>query len=41
MCQCVPVECRQLTHRSFATPKWLEYTLAYLGTLGNQQVGGA
>ncbi|PSC75319.1 Palmitoyl-monogalactosyldiacylglycerol delta-7 desaturase, chloroplastic [Micractinium conductrix] len=29
---------RQLTHRSFATPKWLEYTLAYLGTLGNQQL---
>lgn len=26
--------CRQLTHRSFATPKWLEYILAYLGTLG-------
>eukprot|EP00887_Chlorella_sp_A99_P004239 scaffold15.g4239.t1 len=25
---------RQLTHRSFCCPKWLEYTLAYLGTMG-------
>ncbi|GAB4819844.1 hypothetical protein N2152v2_006890 [Parachlorella kessleri] len=25
---------RQLTHRSFTCPKWLEYFLAYLGTLG-------
>lgn len=26
--------CRQLTHRSFTSPKWVEYALAYLGTLG-------
>ena len=24
---------RQLTHRSFETPKWLEYTLAFIGVL--------
>jgi len=27
---------RQLTHKSFATPKWLEYTFAYLGALASQ-----
>ena len=27
---------RQLSHRSFATPKWLEYTLAYCGVLAIQ-----
>ena len=27
---------RQLSHRSFSTPKWLEYTLAYCGVLAIQ-----
>lgn len=27
---------RQLSHRSFTTPKWLEYTLAYCGVLAAQ-----
>ena len=27
---------RQLSHRAFATPKWLEYTLAYCGVLAIQ-----
>ena len=27
---------RQLSHRSFATPKWLEYALAYCGVLAVQ-----
>lgn len=27
---------RQLSHRSFATPKWLEYVLAYCGVLAAQ-----
>jgi fatty-acid desaturase len=27
---------RQLSHRSFATPKWLEYVLAYCGVLAVQ-----
>nr|ANF04697.1 delta-9 desaturase [Chlamydomonas sp. ICE-L] len=27
---------RQLSHKSFATPKWLEYTLAYCGVLAAQ-----
>ena len=27
---------RQLSHRSFATPKWLEYALAYCGVLAAQ-----
>jgi len=27
---------RQLAHKSFATPKWLEYTLAYCGALAMQ-----
>jgi stearoyl-CoA desaturase (delta-9 desaturase) len=27
---------RLLTHRSFATPRWVEYTLAVLGSLANQ-----
>jgi hypothetical protein len=27
---------RQLSHRSFTTPKWLEYTLAYCGVLAVQ-----
>jgi len=27
---------RQLTHKSFTTPKWLEYTAAYCGTLAAQ-----
>ena len=27
---------RQLTHRSFTTPKWLEYLAAYCGTLAVQ-----
>jgi stearoyl-CoA desaturase (delta-9 desaturase) len=27
---------RQLTHKSFTTPKWLEYTAAYAGTLAAQ-----
>lgn len=27
---------RQLSHRSFKTPKWLEYTLAYCGVLAAQ-----
>lgn len=27
---------RQLSHRSFATPKWLEYALAYCGVLAIQ-----
>lgn len=30
----------QLTHRSFATPKWLEYALALLGTCGLEMVRG-
>ena len=25
---------RQISHRSFTTPKWLEYALAYCGVLG-------
>lgn len=25
---------RQLTHRSFVSPKWVEYTLAMIGVLG-------
>jgi fatty-acid desaturase len=25
--------CRQLAHRSFQTPKWLEYALSYCGVL--------
>jgi fatty-acid desaturase len=27
---------RQLSHRSFATPKWVEYALAYCGVLAVQ-----
>ena len=27
---------RQLSHRAFATPKWLEYALAYCGVLAVQ-----
>ena len=27
---------RQLSHRSFTTPKWLEYALAYCGVLAVQ-----
>lgn len=27
---------RQLSHRSFTTPKWLEYALAYCGVLAGQ-----
>ena len=27
---------RQLTHKSFQTPKWLEYVFAYFGTLAAQ-----
>lgn len=27
---------RQLSHRSFTTPKWLEYTLAYCGVLAGE-----
>lgn len=27
---------RQLSHRSFSTPKWLEYALAYCGVLAVQ-----
>lgn len=30
--RCLPR--RQLSHHSFKTPKWLEYSLAYLGTMG-------
>ena len=44
MCAHVPAGClgitlsfhRQLSHRSFATPKWLEYALAYCGVLAVQ-----
>jgi len=25
--------CRQLAHRAFKTPKWLEYTAAYVGAM--------
>ena len=28
--------CRQLSHRSFTTPKWVEYALAYCGVLAVQ-----
>eukprot|EP00983_Pelagomonas_calceolata_P073561 1152173-Pelagomonas_calceolata.AAC.5 len=31
---------RQLAHRSFQTPKWLEYILAYCGVLAVQVRGG-
>lgn len=27
---------RQLTHKSFETPKWLEYAMAFVGTLAVQ-----
>lgn len=27
---------RQISHRSFSTPKWLEYALAYCGVLAVQ-----
>lgn len=27
---------RQLSHKAFTTPKWLEYALAYCGTLAVQ-----
>jgi stearoyl-CoA desaturase (delta-9 desaturase) len=27
------LSCRQLAHRSFQTPKWLEYALSYCGVL--------
>ena len=27
---------RQLSHKAFATPKWLEYTLAYCGVMAMQ-----
>lgn len=27
---------RQLSHRAFATPKWVEYALAYCGVLAVQ-----
>lgn len=30
--------CRQLTHRSFASSKPVEYLLAFLGTLGGEMV---
>lgn len=30
--------CRQLTHHSFASPKLVEYFLAFLGTLGGEMV---
>ena len=30
--------CRQLTHRSFDSPKWLEYLLALVGTCGLEMV---
>ena len=32
---------RQLSHRAFATPKWLEYALAYCGVLAVQVRGPA
>lgn len=28
---------RQLTHHSFASPKWLEYLLAFIGSLGMEK----
>jgi len=44
MCACACAGClgitlsfhRQLSHRSFTTPKWLEYALAYCGVLAVQ-----
>jgi hypothetical protein len=39
LCRCLGITLsfhRQLSHRSFQTPKWVEYALAYCGVLAVQ-----